>query len=371
VRLGVGLRLARLRRRRTPAALIFFVTNACNLRCRHCFYWQHTGPRRDELTVADIGRLLRSFDRPLQYVVLTGGEAFLREDLPAICAEFCTCGTHDISIATNGFATDRTLAGVREIMRCAGIRLSVQVSLDGLAGTHDELRGMAGAFEHARATVRALADLRRSEGKPEVAVMTTISQRNQGEIEALAELVAQEPGISHRFQVVRGSSFSVFDMDPEALSDFEPEDDALRPPSPEDLEALLGTVRGKAPEPAESIGALTQVLKHEHTLAVMRHRKRTMTCRAGTFDGVVYPNGDVALCEFSRTVGNLRDCECDFPALWNSPEACAMRSKLRACSCTHACNILSSMMYDTASVCRLLDLHSNQRALGDRQGEAR
>ncbi len=66
----------------TDASII--LTYRCPMRCQMCNIWQNPTDRNEELTAAD----LRSLPK-LKFINLTGGEPFIREDLPEIVEE-CT-----------------------------------------------------------------------------------------------------------------------------------------------------------------------------------------------------------------------------------------------------------------------------------------
>ncbi len=81
--LSIASRL--LLKRGLPVNLIFFVTSRCNLLCTHCFYWEELNKRKNELELDEIERVSRSLPNLLS-VSLTGGEPYLRPDLPDIAA---------------------------------------------------------------------------------------------------------------------------------------------------------------------------------------------------------------------------------------------------------------------------------------------
>ena len=60
------------------------MTSRCALRCRHCFFWQEAEGAAPHLGLDEIERLSANL-RDLLYLVLSGGEPFIRKDLPAIC----------------------------------------------------------------------------------------------------------------------------------------------------------------------------------------------------------------------------------------------------------------------------------------------
>jgi len=74
-------------KRGLPVSLIFFVTSRCNLLCRHCFYWEELNKKKGELELPEIEKIAKSLPNLLT-VSLTGGEPYLRPDLPEIASAF-------------------------------------------------------------------------------------------------------------------------------------------------------------------------------------------------------------------------------------------------------------------------------------------
>ena len=139
-----------------PTTAVVAVTGRCNARCVMCDIWQR--PAGVEMPPAAYRRLPPS----LRVVNLTGGEPFLRRDLPEVVAAVReTCPRARLILSTNGLALPR----VRELApRLADLdpALAVRVSLDGIGAAHDRLRGVPGAFERARQSL----DLLRGAGIP-------------------------------------------------------------------------------------------------------------------------------------------------------------------------------------------------------------
>lgn len=86
---------------------------------------------------------------------------------------------------------------------------------------------------------------------------------------------------------------------------------------------------------------------------IIAKRLIVLLCLAGYIDGVIFPNGDVALCEFTKPFINLHDFNLDFNKLWNSSKTEQMRHKIQECFCTHPCNLSTSMSFDPNSIKRL------------------
>jgi len=57
---------------RKPSYLLFFVTNKCEARCGHCFYWKETNKNNHELSLAEITELAKKLG-PMVQITITGG----------------------------------------------------------------------------------------------------------------------------------------------------------------------------------------------------------------------------------------------------------------------------------------------------------
>lgn len=145
---GLGILGSRLLRR--PFYGRVHVTYRCNYRCQMCgvgssraeFEEMRTG---DFLTVAE-----RLWSTGARHVVLTGGEPFLRKDLPAIVATFARRG-FSVRIQTNG-GPQVTPERLAEVARAGATDLSVSVdTLD--AALQDAICGGRGVLGHALATL--------------------------------------------------------------------------------------------------------------------------------------------------------------------------------------------------------------------------
>ncbi len=69
----------------TPTYVIFFVTSHCNARCRMCFNWRNidAAGKTEELRLEEIKQVFDGFSG-IQQLTVSGGEPFLRPDLPQI-----------------------------------------------------------------------------------------------------------------------------------------------------------------------------------------------------------------------------------------------------------------------------------------------
>lgn len=116
---------------RTLNYLRLSVTDRCNFRCYYCMPEEGMAfaERRELLSLEEMLRLSWIFcDAGVSKIRITGGEPFLRKDLPAFLTELAAMrGLEEISITTNGSLQQRHL----ELLLRLGIR-HINVSLDSL-----------------------------------------------------------------------------------------------------------------------------------------------------------------------------------------------------------------------------------------------
>jgi len=163
--------------RPTPTMAVWALTQACDQRCRAC------GPRSgktlpDELTTEQALQLVEELaELGVGEVVLIGGEAYLRADFLLVIRSIREHGMK-ASMTTGGYGlTEQHVQAAVE----AGVQL-VSFSIDGLAETHDELRGREGSWARAFA---GLARVRKAGATP--AANTQINRRTLGQLERLAD----------------------------------------------------------------------------------------------------------------------------------------------------------------------------------------
>jgi len=154
------------------------ITYKCNSRCRMCNIWQIENP--NELPIAYFYNL----SADLKYINLTGGEPFLRPDLPEIIKIIKQVSPKaKIIISSNGLATDLIAKQVKAVLR-ADKSIGIRISLDGIGRVHDEVRGLSGFYDQALKTISALKEL----GVRNLGFSFTIMDYNADQIRAVYDL---------------------------------------------------------------------------------------------------------------------------------------------------------------------------------------
>ena len=159
----------------------FTVSNRCNGRCTTCNIWK-LDPAPDP-TFNQIESFFKDNQetlRNLKFIQLTGGETFLRDDLPEIVPV-----VHEVApecmiwLPTNGLLPDKihdtTLAILKTLDKPL---LGVTISLDGEGDVHDKQRGIDGSYLKALQTLKALSELKERTNKLHVSTGFTLTSEN-------------------------------------------------------------------------------------------------------------------------------------------------------------------------------------------------
>jgi radical SAM protein with 4Fe4S-binding SPASM domain len=164
-----------------PIYCVWEITLACDLGCKHC--GSRAGkPRRDEMTTAEALDVVAQLDEVgVRDVVLIGGEAYLRDDWTAIARALADRG---ITVNMTTGARNLTPERIRQAVD-AGLS-SISISINGLAATHDAVRGVRGTFAAATAAARAVAAT-----TMQLSVNTQINRLSMPELPDIARLLVE------------------------------------------------------------------------------------------------------------------------------------------------------------------------------------
>lgn len=178
--------------------IYFYLTEGCNLRCRHCWIEpkyqteSHSYPTLDFRSFRTI--IEQAKPMGLSSVKLTGGEPLLHPGIYEILEVTRKEDLHLI-METNGTLCTPELS--REIARCK--TPSVGVSLDGAdAETHEWVRGVAGCFH---AALEGICNLAEAGLKPQV--IMTLMRRNKDQIETMIRLAESLGAGSVKFNMMQ------------------------------------------------------------------------------------------------------------------------------------------------------------------------
>jgi MoaA/NifB/PqqE/SkfB family radical SAM enzyme len=350
VRVGVSfLQYARgLFRPKRLESVFLFVTSTCNSLCRTCFYRDELNQGRD-LTFEQLDIISRS-SPPFHKLWLSGGEPFLRKELAEIIELFYrnNCVRH-VNLPTNGLLPRKVEQIIgRVLARCPELTLDLNFSLDGLANTHDAIRGVPNNFEKTLATLDMAAA--RWKGVPRLRrnVVSCVTSENYRELVELGLRLARDCDLDgHYCEIVRGNP-----LDP-ALKLFPREELAILHRRLLWLhERYADKLFAHLQQPARGL-ARAYYLGHRkfhfqlHQQNHYSNKAWPMPCTAGQTTIVIDHEGTFRSCELRAKLGRLEDFHFDLNAALHSSQMQAEIADIpRAqCWCTHSCWIHTSAKF--------------------------
>lgn len=314
----------------SPFQVVWNITRTCNLHCKHCY--ENAGrKRKDELTTEQALQCVDNLaENGVVFLALSGGEPTLHPNVLDIIWRANRKGIY-VAMATNGITFSNSQ--VVQFYKTAGLKF-VQISLDGAcAETHDEFRGLNGAFEK---TIQGIRNCVESGLFVEVAM--TATHHNFDEIQDVIEL-CKRLGVKwfmiYNF-VPTGRAQTIIDTD---LDPFERE--LL-------LEKIWLTILSSKPDDMEilttapQLGRMAKVNScpsgvmscKDSGIVVPTHFSNTRLpsnmsqlsdfiggCGAGRFYIAIEPNGDIYPCVFfphkpEVCIGNI--IKDDLHQLWKN-----------------------------------------------------
>ncbi len=314
-------------------SLIYFVTGRCEGQCLHCF--AHDLTTEGELSPDEVRDFAITYGA-IEDLSISGGEPLLREDLVQLLAPlFEICRPKTCTFPTGGHRPSQAFAIVGELARrYPRTRLTVALPLDGDEKLHNRVRGLSDAFARLKSTYKALVPLIDT-GAAEVKLNTTLSTFNQNAVEAIIETAKREfpKAVFHHFEFMRGQG----------------RDEACKPPDPDLIQQHREVI-------FEHLKTYKQFYNYANRLAVaakkkvfdveldvLRGKSLPFTCRAHEMGLVLYPNGDLAFCEQTAIIGNIRRQSLE-AIMKGAPARVAIIDIVHRCACTHSCFLPKSLM---------------------------
>ena len=321
-----------------PMSLTVSITSACNSRCKTCRIYE---TRYDQMTVAQYGRLFQTLGRAPAWVTLSGGEPFLREDLPEICAAlYSHCRPAVINIPTNGILYHKIAPAVQAVATfCSGARVVVNLSLDAVGDLHDEIRGVPGNFEKALKTYDSLKGLQ-DRGVPNLSlgIHTVISRFNVAAVPKIVpELLSLQPD-SYITEIAE-NRVELQTMNLEIA------------PEPAAYHAAIDFVTEQMQ--IYSFRKLGRIIRsfrleyYQHVKDLLCGKRGRWPCYAGFASAQVMPDGEVwACCVKGRSLGHLAETGYDFRRVWFSTRADEVRQAIKGskCQCPLANSAYTNML---------------------------
>ncbi len=329
-------------------SVFLFVTSNCNSKCRTCFYWEELNQGRD-LTLGQIEQLSRTAPE-FHKLWISGGEPFMRKELAEIIELFYANNhVRHLNLPTNGLLPVRLARVIDSLLeRCPELTIDLNFSLDGLANTHDAIRGVPNNFQRTIETMEMAAERWRGVRRLRRNVVTCVTAENYRELVELGvKMMRETHSDGHYFEVVRG----------------DPVDPALKRIAPQELRELHRRLMPLHEHYAEKLFEHLEWTARQFARAYylgnirlhfdLHERNRygrnpwPMRCRAGEATIVIDHDGHFRACELRPKLGRLQEFDFDLAAALRSAD---MKGEIAAipkaqCWCTHSCWIHTSSKF--------------------------
>ena len=277
------------------------VTYRCNARCTMCNRYKAPSKPDEEISIETIKKLPKMY-----FTNITGGEPFIREDLPEIVRELYKKSDR-IVISTNGFFTDRIIKLCEEFPN-----VGIRISIEGLEETNNKIRGLDDGFNRGYSTLKKLVEMKH----PDVGFGMTVQDANAKDLVPLYDL-SNELNMEFATASLHNSFYFV-----EAKNIIKD-----RMMVAKEFEKLINKLlESKSPK------KWFRAYFNHGLINYIFGQKRLLPCDMAFDTFFIDPYGDVMPCDGTKDkeiMGNLN--EQSWEELWNSEQANKVRNKVRHC----------------------------------------
>jgi MoaA/NifB/PqqE/SkfB family radical SAM enzyme len=308
-----------------PVNITVSVSYRCNSRCKTCNVWLLPN---DDLTVGEWDRVFESMGDAPYWFTFSGGEPTLRKDLPEMVeSAYRRCRPGIINIPTNGIQDRVIPVRIERVLQVAPkSQVIINLSIDGVGLQHNEIRGVRNNWSRAMSTYRSLKQLQGTYKNLTLGIHTVISNFNVDSFPALCEYVQRELKPDSYITEIAEERVELDTVGLGITPTVEKYTVAI--------DALLDSMREQK---LTGVAEITQAFRREYYEIVkrtLREQRQVIPCMAGVASAQIAPNGDVwTCCVRAESMGNLRDHDYDFGAVWRTGKAKQLRRSIKAGEC--------------------------------------
>ncbi len=333
--------------KKRPIHLTFFITRNCNAQCPFCFYLKSDDKQKSsdhELSLEEITKISSSLG-DLLWLAFSGGEIYLRSDLPEISRIFYKNNRPAIMLyPTNGLLPDRIREMTEQILKdCPKSTIAVKLSLDGIGETHDRLRNTPGIFTKTIETYDRLRNLLDIYPNFELGINTVFCSTNQDQMDEIIDFVSAMDSVkTHTISLIRG------DLSDKGFKDVDQNKYQHAIARLEQNLKKKGSAKTYRFRGAR-IKAAQDILQRGLISRTNDEQKRLIPCYAGELNVVLEETGEIYPCEsLRRGLGNVRDYAYNIPKLLRSDRSRAILNSIRdsQCYCTHECYFMTNILFN-------------------------
>ena len=313
-----------------PIAIRGQITERCNYRCRYCNFWrQESYP--EEMTIEEWQNALLSLKSFIgSYIIqFSGGEPFIKPGFVDLL-EFCHREKIGWGVITNGSAFNRRTV---ERVVAAG-PTNIDISVDAATpDIHDFVRGVPGSLDRITRAIELLRSQRQQQDLDfPIRLKPTVHRLNFRYLPQLVEWAQQVGASTIDFSPVR-TLLHPSEIETELWLNDRKDIETLR-----DVVETLVTMKQQGAPIETSTGKLRGLPDHFAGNSVYHG---VSPCRVGLRQYCIRPTGDVRVCWFYPTIGNVKTQEAK--EIWYSHTTQELRSQMVSCTkfgsvaCANSC----------------------------------
>ncbi len=304
-----------------PNTITLTLTSKCNLRCIMCDHWRSKDI--DELNTGEWKGIIDQIaEWGIREVDISGGEPFVRKEAFEII-EYLTQKNIGINITTNFTLLNKK--DIEHLFETSTTRL--QVSIDGIGKTHDEIRGKSGTFDKVMKNVEHFNTIKsKKKSKMQLNVTTVIMNKNLSKIVDLYNWAKENNFSSITYQPVVDSNLDIKRRD--KINPLKIQIDHL-PIMEKQIDKLIN-IRQKDFFIGNTVKHLKTIKKY-----FKNEPFPEVKCYAGFLVGIISPNGNMWSC--MGDFANLRKQK--VKEAWFSAAARRKRKLIKKCAnpCLYPC----------------------------------
>jgi MoaA/NifB/PqqE/SkfB family radical SAM enzyme len=321
-----------------PITLTFSVTNVCQSKCHTCKIWElylkNPEKKTEELTLEEIENVFKSLGH-IYFLNISGGEPFLRKDLPKIielAMKYLKPGI--VHSPTNAIAVDAVERQTRRILEIIHkynpkVPFTIKPSFDGIGEEHDRIRGIKGNFDKVLETIKRLKKINEEYPNLHIELGTVVSNENLDHLDEIADYAHSLGVESYRNEIA------------EQRAEFFNKQDPITPTG-EQYQKLMKQFSEKIKQniyKKRKLTRLTESLRlvyYQIASEIMLQRRQVIPCYGGISNVHMSPYGDLWPCcvlGYDKSLGNVKDVDYDFKKIWHSDNAKEIRNSIKRGEC--------------------------------------
>jgi len=327
----------------------FFITDICNMKCKHCFVLDALNKKLPLLSPEEI-KEMGKFVTPIQRVHVGGGEPFTRKDLHEVVAAISEAWNPGvICIPTNGWFTDRILAFIDYYGKYCKSNIRLHFSINSPNPEDmDTFTTLKGSFKKWKDSITKSIEAAKKYKNITIVALATYNEYNQEIFKELIDYLHQEIKVpDFSFQIARTHENYKPNLDYEKFKE-------------------MNNYYFDTYNKQDVFISSFRKLSREKSVDYFENPTFKKECTSGKLRVVISPTGDVYPCEKlgypnlknmnKWLLGNIRDFEYNLNDLIKSFPATGCYDKIcnDKCHCDHNIDQSLSLLSDKSHRTKLI-----------------